>query len=385
MAHEKEHFSFRKLSRYFDNVCLDKLFISVSIRSVALSLVNVFVPIYLYELGFSISEIALFYIVFYLSVSIIQPFAMKLISILGIKTILSLGTIGLSLYYLGLTFIDSGNINYLTVALIFGFSIAFYFAAYHIIFSRCSDKNEEGVSTSLMSIFSGLFSAAGPLIGSLFISRTSFDNLFVLVLIILLLSLIPILMMRDMKIDVPKFNLKRVFKTDSWQKALTYQAEGISGLAGIIFWPLFIFMILKEIFSLGIILSVTSVLMIIISLFVGFMADKYKIKLLRIGIIFNSISWILRLLFLNPIGVFVTNLYSSVSSSFIGTPFARRVYSDSKNSKYISDYFLFREFNLEIGRILALLVIFFTNNIYWIFIVAFLTTFVFYVLPKQES
>jgi hypothetical protein len=67
----------------------------------------------------------------------------------------------------------------------------------------------------------------------------------------------------------------------------------------------------------------------------------------------------------------------------IDLPFSKYVYEESKKTKDIANYFLFREFNLEIGRIIVLLVAFITGSIYWVFILSFFATYTYSALLKD--
>ena len=55
------------ISHYFKNKEMDELYVSIGIKALAQSIIQIFIPIYLYKLGFSISTIALYYIIFFTS------------------------------------------------------------------------------------------------------------------------------------------------------------------------------------------------------------------------------------------------------------------------------------------------------------------------------
>jgi hypothetical protein len=78
-------------------------------------------------------------------------------------------------------------------------------------------------------------------------------------------------------------------------------------------------------------------------------------------------------------------MLSSITLLMIDLPFSKITYEKGRKSKNIANYFLFREMNLQIGRITVLLIAFFTGSIYWTFILSFFATFLYLVLLKDKK
>jgi len=366
---------------HLKNIELDELYISVALKSLATSFIQIFVPIYLYQHGFGISEISLYYLIFFSTVAVLMPMSMRLNHQLGVKKVLSLGTVSLAGYYLILNYIST--IHYSLIAFTFGVSVALYFSAFHIIFSKYSDKSKEASEFSMVQMIIRIATTSGPLLGAIFVTEVSFTGLFMIVSGLLLVSVFPLFLTKDFKVKTPKFSIIRVFKADTWKKAVVYQACGILNIGTTIFWPLFIFLTLKTLFSLGFIASVTSLFLVIFLFIIGKMTDRHKEDVLGAGIIAHSLSWVTRLFFLTPIGVFVNNFFATLSQMMIEIPLSKKVYQDSKKAENITDYFLFREFHLEIGRIAILVIAFFTGSIYWVFGLSMLVTFGYTLLKRH--
>ena len=64
---------------------LNELYISRAIMAFALSLISLFVPIYFYQLGFSISKILLFFFLIALYFFVLTLFTPKIIAKVGIR------------------------------------------------------------------------------------------------------------------------------------------------------------------------------------------------------------------------------------------------------------------------------------------------------------
>ncbi len=381
MHQQKSHLQ-EFLVKYFNNKELDGLYISVFLKTLAESLIAVFIPIYLLTLNYSLTDIAMYFLLFSTTLAIIMPLTMKLNYILGVKKTIALGTFVLIIYYYLLNYLNKG-ISYPILAFIAGVSTAIYFSGFHIEFTRSAIKKQEASELSILKIVVLIPSILGPLIGAILISKTSFNFLFILVAIILFISVVPLLLKKDFKEKVKKIPFKKFVSIDSKRKALVYQSEGVLNLVSGIFWPIFIYLTLKDIISLGAIISITSLFMIFIIFYLGKLSDKNNKKVLKIATLFNAPLWIIRLFLLSSIGFFFINLLSSITSSAIFLSFYKTIYEKARKSKDVIHYFLFREYNLAIGRTLFLVFAILTNNILWMFIACFFITFSYLLLLKE--
>ncbi|MEK6852983.1 MAG: hypothetical protein AABX59_03830, partial [Nanoarchaeota archaeon] len=85
--------------RFTLNRELDEFYISIVTRFFALSMIGLFVPLYLYrELGLSLQRIALFYIVFAIFFAFAAVFAGKLVSRIGVTHTI-LASIPISIFF----------------------------------------------------------------------------------------------------------------------------------------------------------------------------------------------------------------------------------------------------------------------------------------------
>ena len=373
------------ISHYFKNKEMDELYVSIGIKALAQSIIQIFIPIYLYKLGFSISTIALYYIIFFTSITFFMYFSMRLNYHLGLKKVLSLGTFVLIGYYFLLDQLSRGNIHYSIVAITLGLSMAIYYSSFHIYFTKFSDKKHEASEISIIRALFRFAAIIGPLIGAFLITKGSFRASFLIVSGLLFISIFPLFLTKDKKINNPKISINRILKADSKKKGLAYIASGIIGVTAGILWPLFIFLNIKKVITLGFIISIGSLITIFFLFMIGKIADKHKRKMLEVGIYSHSITWPIRLFFLTPVGIFIMNMLSSITLLMIDLPFSKITYEKGRKSKNIANYFLFREMNLQIGRLTVLLIAFFTGSIYWTFILAFFATFLYLVLLKDKK
>ena len=250
------------ISHYFKNKEMDELYVSIGIKALAQSIIQIFIPIYLYKLGFSISTIALYYIIFFTSITFFMYFSMRLNYHLGLKKVLSLGTFVLIGYYFLLDQLSRGNIHYSIVAITLGLSMAIYYSSFHIYFTKFSDKKHEASEISIIRALFRFAAIIGPLIGAFLITKGSFRASFLIVSGLLFISIFPLFLTKDKKINNPKISINRILKADSKKKGLAYIASGIIGVTAGILWPLFIFLNIKKVITLGFIISMGSLITI---------------------------------------------------------------------------------------------------------------------------
>ena len=381
MHQQKSHLQ-EFLVKYFNNKELDDLYISVFLKTLAESLISIFIPIYLLTLNYTLIDISVYFLILSTTLAVIMPLTMNLNHILGVKKTIALGTFVSIIYYYLLNYLGKG-ISYPLLAFISGVSIAIYFSGFHIEFTRSVIKKQEASELSILNIVLLIPSILGPLIGAILISKTSFNFLFILAAIILFISVIPLILKEDFKEEVKKIPFKKFINIDSKRKAIVYQSEGMLNLVSGIFWPIFIYLTLKNLVSLGAIVSITSLFMIFIILYLGRLSDKNDKKVLKTATLFNAPFWIIRLFLLSPIGFFFSNLLSSITSSAIFLSFYKTIYEKARKSKDVIHYFLFREYNLAIGRTLFLIFAILTNSIFWMFIVCFFITFSYLLLLRE--
>src|SRR3989344_2213516 len=91
---------------FFKNKELNHFYLAVSIMTFADALINIFVPIYLYQLNYPIYKIIFFYFLVSLSFVIFSYHGAKIVSKIGVKHSILWSAPFLMIYYLGLRIIS---------------------------------------------------------------------------------------------------------------------------------------------------------------------------------------------------------------------------------------------------------------------------------------
>src|SRR3989344_3524647 len=133
--HHNEHFF-----SFFKNREMNEMYLSISLRAFAVSMIGVFIPIYFYQRGYSFEAIFAFYALqslFHLLASI--PVA-KVSSKFGIKHSMLFSIPILILFVFLLYSSNTFGIPIPVLSFFAGLSTAMFWVPYHIDFAKFSDR-----------------------------------------------------------------------------------------------------------------------------------------------------------------------------------------------------------------------------------------------------
>jgi len=333
---------------------LTLIYISLALRNFSLSLISLFIPLYLYhEIGYSLEETLMVFLFYSVASAIFCPIAAKFSAKYGFKHSVLFSTPFYILFILFLYLLPSVKTPLIILASLMGISLAFYWVGMHPLFYFVTDKKRRGEEFGKSKVIMVAAATAGPLIGGLLINLTGFSLLFAFASFFLFLSSIILFFSKDAHVKY-HFSVKKLFSKDKWKNSLFFVSQGTEFIANGVIWPLFIFLILGSYLSLGIIGSILAGLTIIISWAFGKFSDRTdKHKLITIFSSFESLSWFLRSLVITPAHVFVTTLFGAVTNGIRSIPVGALVY-DKTEKEDVLGYFVTREIFICLGRILIL-------------------------------
>lgn len=353
---------------FFKNRELNEMYVSISIRSFALSLIGVFVPIYFYLIGYSLVSIFFFYMLQSLAHIIFSIPIAKISSKFGIKHLMGLSVPFLIVFFFLLYSIETFNWPLPLLSVFAGLSTAMFWLPYHIDFAKFSDRKNRGKEIGFSGIVASLFSVLGPVAGGIFLTLFGFKILFLIVSVLLFFSVVPLFFSKEVHEPIA-FSLREFFKGQKTKDVLGFLGHGIEGKMNAIVWPLFIFIFIfgEKYTSLGIVSSLTLGVAFVSMIFISKFSDIYRKTVLKIGSVFNAIVWIVRSFVVTPIQVFVTDAFYGISHITIHIPFDAINYDKAKKNEVVK-IILEREVYHNLGVVLLfLLLIFLTESLTEIF------------------
>ena len=139
----------------------------MTLKTLSLSMISVFVPIYLYDLGFSLFDISVYFFMYFVIRAPINIIAGVLVARYGPKHVLSYGYV-VTLVYLGMLLtLPQYDWALWSMSLAAAISNSFFFVAYHVDFSKIKESKKEGEELGHMYILVRVAGAVGPLFGGL--------------------------------------------------------------------------------------------------------------------------------------------------------------------------------------------------------------------------
>ena len=177
---------------------LTALEINVFLNQFALGMIGVFGVLFIFHLNRSNLAAGVFLVIAFFAlqrvfVGLTLPLVAKLVPRIGYRYSMTLGTLGLA-GKLGLfSQIDGGGLWMLIpAAALGGWHLAGYYSGYNGIFLDDNDDNKIGVQIGMMEFIGSLAAVSAPLISSILIDSAGFSLMFLVSLIVLLISVIPL-------------------------------------------------------------------------------------------------------------------------------------------------------------------------------------------------
>jgi len=288
---------------------------SFSIYNFATSMVQIFIPLYFFSRGFSLSQILIFFAISQAGRALFLPLGAHLSSAFGAKKIISVSFILTTLFYIFLSRVEDFSSMFYLSAIIFGAIQALLWLPFLIHLSKISPNEKKGRIFSKLNMYSAVANASGPILGGFIISFYGFEYVFYLVIGIVLfaiyfLSLTPEVS-KIRKVNFKLINIKKVYPDLIANGAFNFQVYLANTL-----WPIFIFLILPQYNTIGFIQTVSVFLSLIALHYSGKWTDKFnRKKVLFFGSILNSSMGFLRI-FANS---FLSIFFFNASSIFSGT------------------------------------------------------------------
>lgn len=333
---------------------LRDMYIALSLKTLAVSMVGIFIPIFLIvELGFSLNSIIYFYLFNALGYMFMSPIAGKLSSRFGLKNAAMLTVPMLIVFYLGLFSSNSFGININYLAFFLGMTQSMYWIPFITHFVRSSDKKHRSEEVGFLSASMIISSMSGPFIGALIITLLGFGSLFKIASVLLALSIIPLIFtkgyhepfrcrLKDMWAIPRRFTLKML-------------AFGATNIVELVFWPVFLFSIVNIYTSFGLIFLIAEFGSFVGAVWLGSIEDRKKLlKILRIGGILCAIIWLSRVFFTGALILAAITVIGAFFHNLVEIPFNTLEYDKYVRKKYLAELVVFRGVLESIGRVVLL-------------------------------
>lgn len=346
---------------------ITELYTSVAIKNFAFSMIAIFEPVFLYKLYNSISIVFLYYAIVYTIYLFALPFGAKAAAKYGFEHCIFYSVPFAILYFLSLSQLPNHKeLIFFAILFLTAYKVLFW-PSYHTDFAHYSVSGYKGRELGTMSLIATFAAVIGPIIGGLILTKFGFEALFVIVSIISLTSAAPLFSTRE-KFKPHSFSYRKAFrrlirpylhyKRKDFIAYFGYGEELVAAIA----WPIFIFLVIEKFYLMGILISVITLSILIISLYVGKLSDTLNRdgnkKLLNCSAVLLAVSWFLRPFAANWLGVLLVDIFSKGSKTGVNYPLLTYIYNGGDNHKGFLKYVSFFEMSLTIGKMSIAWIIF---------------------------
>lgn len=338
---------------------LKKYNIFITITSFSKLLVELFIPLILYDYGFTIKNIILYMIIKYTLCIIMIPITMKINKKISWSKIMILSSFFFSLTYIYLNIMTKSLLSLTILSIIFSIYLNFYWLGRHIYGLSIIEDKKTTDNVSLYTIFTVLGSIPATYIGSLILKYFGFITLTIIVLILMLISIIPLTKInKDIKYIKP--NLKPIIKTFPKRNYLFTFIEQFRYILNNIF-PLYIYLYIKKEFTyIGITNLICGIGSIIYIFIISKKMDKNKKDYLSITCILLSILYIGKLNINNTNLFYIIVFIEGILKVTLDTIVQRNAYVYGKNYN-VNSYIEFTELLNNIFRTIILIIFYLLN------------------------
>ncbi len=319
----------------------------------------------------SINSLSIYYIFSYLILAIITYFVATIIKNKFRIGMFRIGVILNFIYILTIIILNKNMVNHLgLISILYGLSAAVYWFPYNLFVINKVDNNDRTNFTVKLQTISSITGIVCPLILGSMISATNYQLTAIVVLIISLIQIIlSFVLSKDEKSYYPKFDIIKTMKKIKHNYQINNMSIvefliGMNASSGAleILRTILIFNAFKTNLNLGIITSIMTIIsMIFIRIYGRFYKGKNDKNIILVASVVPFLSLILLLIYRNPISIVIYNMCFVVFTSILNLVREIRLYNiaDSKIiDKYNQcEYFVIREFILNIGRITSFILL----------------------------
>lgn len=310
---------------FFKNKELKNFFFSTGIITFGEALISLFVPIYLYKIGYSIPNIISFYFLMSCIFLAFSYIGAKIVSKIGVKHSILLSTPFIICYFLGLNFLQKYPWLFFILPGLMSIRSVFYWYGYHSIFIKNSKKKKRGRQLSLLASIVLIAAVIAPLIGG-FIASRSFTLLYVVGSIILFIGTFPLFLTKE-RYEKANFSsngiFKKIFYKNRRGELISYASYSIESIIGFVIWPIFLIIILLTVEKTGVIFTLSFLSSLVSLYFIGKLTDKFdKVKLFRVTSIFYVLGWFARIFATSGLKILLIDSYKNFAQIFLQIPWA---------------------------------------------------------------
>lgn len=286
----------------------EHLFVATAAWWFGIGLIQIFVPIFLFTIGFSLAQIFLFFAIQHTIRALVVPLSIMTSGKIGAKHVLSSSLVFPLLFYLAFARIPEMPSLFFVAAIFMGIAQGYGWPAYHLHTSKITPDNNRGKTLAFIIILQTVTLALAPAIGGYVIENFGISGLIWTVVILFSLAAITLINTKEVfaghRLNTRLLGFKKVARD-----AIANGFFNTRAVISFIVWPLFMFTILPGFKNIGYLEGFSVALSIIALFFIGKFLDRHGKKkfLVWTSMLYAPIS-VMRILAFNPISLIILHI-----------------------------------------------------------------------------
>ncbi|MFH1977714.1 MAG: MFS transporter [Candidatus Aenigmatarchaeota archaeon] len=334
---------------------LKEIYLTTILNSIAIALVGIFIPVYLFQSAFYLNEVALFMIAFWITLGLFSLITAKIVTIIGPKHTITLSIPFTIVHFILLVIInDIPSSIFYAIAVLGGIGASLYWIPLNSEFIKSSDKIHEGEEIGHLLALPRIAAIMAPVFGGIILVSFGFPTLFLIAIFFLIVCVLPLFITKDYK---RSFHFTYSDMRFSLDKRLVFLllVNGSVVMSDYLLWTLYIFIHFTDFILLGVASSFAGVGVAIFTLFIGKLTDKYdRGTLLKIGAIAYAFVWFGRMFATTQFEILTLSLLGGMFYTFIPI-LSFAMFCDVTRDKNILRNTVVRELWLAVGRVLPIM------------------------------
>jgi hypothetical protein len=266
---------------------------------------------------------------------------------LGFRT--SMG-VGIALLAAGMFFmIFTGGSFAFTffAAVLWGMATHFFWIPFHIFFVRLTNEGGNFGEESAWQIFTGDISGAvGPLIGGVIIKFWGFVPLFWFACAVFACATVAVfrfIQETPHRSHDAAGSVRMLFHTPQRRAvALAVSGQGVEGMLYALFWPLLLFLTLRDTALMGFITAASAGASLLLTLWAGRAFERHRGNLFRWSAAFNALWYLPRIFVQSAWGLYGIDLFDRLNAKVYNVGILSRLYDLAKETGE-SEFIIARE------------------------------------------
>lgn len=308
---------------------LSELYVTMMLRGLALNLIGLFVPIYLFGLGYSVRQIAFFYAAFFGCRLLTDYVAALVVARFGPKHTMMFSYLLQVVSLMLLMGLRSGHSSAWLAAAIWGASSSFYFVAYHVDFSKIKHTDHGGKEVSFTFILDRFSAVIGPIAGGIVASVFGPRYTIAASAVLFSAAMVPLLLTNEPVRTRQKIRFRglgSVLRRD----AISACGLGVENTISVVLWPLYVAVVIyhgSPYATIGVLSAAGVVTSIFAARMTGKITDLKKGKvLLNYALLVNIVVHALRSQARGFIGVLALNMANDAATVGYRIPYIKGMY-----------------------------------------------------------